>query len=215
MHRVLQTIVVVVASNLLSATADAASINYGNFGPIPPGVTFIDVTDRSGTDAVPLYGPPTPFVTGLDFDPVGYVSSATGGSEDTTDGQVNFTLVGDITPPSGVAIASVGLFEAGDFTLLGVGTVATQAIAGASVRITVTEVDGAAIAPLSLTPVNASVGFNLVANPGVVQPWSLGATLNVDAGSTSAGVPFTLGATRLEVVIDNVLNTLSESGALH
>ena len=52
-----------------STVASAASISYGNFGPVPPATSFLDVEESSGTDTVPLYGPPTPFTTGLDFDP--------------------------------------------------------------------------------------------------------------------------------------------------
>src|SRR5438270_709188 len=72
--------------------AHAATINYGDF-PVPPaGITFQQVTESSGTDPVPLYGPPTPFVVGLDFDPTSFVSSSTNGAADITDGQLNFGI---------------------------------------------------------------------------------------------------------------------------
>ena len=45
-------------SSLGPSPAAAASINYGTIGLIPPGVMFINVTESSGTDAVPLYNPP-------------------------------------------------------------------------------------------------------------------------------------------------------------
>src|SRR5262245_38339561 len=72
---------------LLSRLASGATINYGNFGPVPPGVTFLSVEESSGTDPVPLYGPPTPFATGLDFNPTNYVATSSGGGADLTDGQ--------------------------------------------------------------------------------------------------------------------------------
>jgi hypothetical protein len=58
--------------------------------------------------------------------------------------------------------------------------------------------------------VNASVGFNLAANPGIVQPWSLNLALNVDAQLTSLGRQFRIGATKIEVNINNQLQTLSQ-----
>src|SRR5690349_6889205 len=82
-----------------SVPALAATINYGNFGPVPPGVTFTNVSESSGTDPVPLYGPPTPFTTGLDFDPQNFVSSANGGTQDVTDGQLNFGITGSLVGP--------------------------------------------------------------------------------------------------------------------
>jgi PEP-CTERM motif len=188
-----------------SSLCNAATISYGNFGPVG-GVMFNDVEESSGTDAVPLYGPPEAFSIGLDFDPAGFVATANGGNEDITDGQINYTLMGS----GGTGIDTIRLFEAGDYSLTGVGTAATQALAGAIMRATVTQIDGVNVAPIDLTPVNASVGFNLAANPGVVQPWSLSLAMNVDAQLTARGRTFTIGATKIEVVIDNQLQALSQ-----
>jgi hypothetical protein len=181
-----------------SSIADAASISYGNFGPVPPATTFLNVTESSGTDPVPLYGPPTPFTTGLDFDPANFVATSAGGGADVTDGQVSFTVMAP-------QINSVSLTEAGDYTLVGFGTTATSVFAGASIRGTVTQINGVNVAPILLTPSNASVGFNLVANPGVLQPWSLGTTLNV-AGQLGPGQI----ATKVEIVIDNQMVAISQ-----
>jgi hypothetical protein len=197
----------------LCATVGNAQINYGDFGPVPPGVRFNDVTESSGTDPVPLYGPPMVFSVGLDFDPMGFVASANGGGMDITDGQLNFTL--ESTNPDFVAFESINLFEAGDYSLVGTGTAATQVFAGAIIHITVTEIDGAAITPFNLAPTNASVGFNLAANQGVTQPWSLGLSSgSISAQLAAAGFSFDLGATELEVVIDNQLIALSEEESL-
>jgi hypothetical protein len=196
-------------SAVFAGKTDAASINYGNFGPVAPGVSFLGVTESSGTDNVPMYGPPTPFVTGIDFDPIGFVSSSAGGSADVTDGQLNYTVSG-----SGVAIGTISLFERGDYTLAGSGTLATFASAGAVIFATVTEVDGAPVAPIVLPPVNASVSFNLPANAGVAQPWSLGLGLNVAAALASSNTPFVLGATKVEIAIDNTLATGSQPGTV-
>ena len=201
-------VICVAAMFLCAGVARAASINYGNF-VAPPGLSFNNVTESSSTDAVPLFGPPAPFTTGLDFDPASFAASSTGGVGDITDGQLNFSAVG-IVSPSVVAINQVSVFENGDYSLLGVGTNATQVTAGVSLRVTVTAIDGVAVAPIALSPVNASVGFNLVANPGSVQPWSLGVSVNVASQLTSLGHAYTHGATAIEVVIDDNLVALSQ-----
>jgi hypothetical protein len=186
----------------------AAAISYGNSPDIPPGITFGNVTESSGTDPVPLYGPPSYFTTGMDFDPLGFVSVSTDGDADVTDGQLNFS-VGDTPGGTLFGINTINLFEAGDFTLAGVGTAATQAFAGAIIRVTVTEINGAPVAPIPLATSNASVGFNLVSNPGIVQPWSLGTSINVDAQ-----LPAGQDATKVEVSIDNQLGTNSEAASI-
>jgi hypothetical protein len=197
----LTLVLVLTASSLCTA----ATISYGNFGPVD-GIMFNDVEESSGTDPVPLFGPPETFSIGLDFDPQSFVSTASGGDEDITDGQVNYTVMGNAS----VAIGSISLTEAGDYSLTGVGGAATQALAGAIIRATVTQIDGLNVAPIDLTPVNGSVGFNLAANPGIVQTWSLGLSLDVAAQLTSRGIPFRIGATKIEVAINNQLQTLSQ-----
>ena len=190
----------------------AAAINYGNSAVIPPGVTFIGVTESSSTDAVPLFGPPSFFTTGIDFNPTSFGSSSLGGGGDVTDGQLNFTVAGTVSPSQVVAISQVSLAESGDFTLVGTGTVATQAIAGGNIKVIVKEIDGVTLGtPIVLSPSNASIGFNLLTNPGVLQPWSLGASLNITAQLTALAIPFNYGATRVDVVMDDNLIALSEA----
>jgi hypothetical protein len=186
---------------LFSSVANAASISYGNFGPVPPGVTFLNVTETSTPpDPLPLYGPPTAFPTGLDFNPVGFSAAGAAGSGDVTNGQLNFTVMGPV-------INAINVSEAGDYTLVGIGTPATQAFAGAILRATVTQINGVNVAPIVLAPASASVGFNLVANPGMVQPWSLGTSLNVAAQMAALGLG---NATKVDVAINNQLIALSE-----
>src|SRR5215213_11937672 len=88
----------------LSSVANAASISYGNFGPVPPATSFLNVTESSEPIPVPLYGPPAVFTTGMDFDPANFVATSAGGGADVTDGQLSFTLMA----PS---ISSVSLTE--------------------------------------------------------------------------------------------------------
>ena len=180
-----------------ASVSRAASISYGNFGPIPPGVMFVDVKESSGTDAVPLYGAPTPFTTGLDFDPTSFVSASAGGGADVTDGQLNFTVMAG----NGKAITDLLISEAGDYTLAGIGTTVSSVSAGLSVAsLKVLEVSGAPVSPITIAGPNASVTYNIVSNGGIGKPWSLG--LNV---------PITVAnATKVEVALNNTMLAISE-----
>jgi len=183
-----------------SNLAHAASISYGNFGPIPPGVTFLDVTESSGTDPVPLYGPPTPYPVGIDFDPKAFVAESMGGGGDFTDGQMNFTVM------HSTAVTTISISENGDYELSGLGT--AQALVRATVFLSaaVTQVNGIDVAPINLTPVQAT--FSDSSPPNDAGGWSLSALLNV-AGQLGANQR----ATKVEVAIDNRLTALSQVGS--
>ncbi len=189
----------------LASGVSAATISYADVGPVGTGVSFTDISESSGTDAVPLYGSPAGFPTGLDFNPMSFTAQAVGGGSDLTDGQLNFT----VNVPNDRAINLLSLYEAGDYTLTGTGTAATQVVAGAILRATITEINGVAVAPINVTPFNASVSANLPANGGVVQPWSLGVSLNV-ASALGPGQ----FATQVDVVINNQLIAASEPASL-
>jgi hypothetical protein len=186
---------------LFSAAANAASISYGNFGPVPPGVSFLNVTESSPTDAVPLYGPPVAFGAGLDFAPMNFGAAGAAGAIDVTNGQLNFTVMAPV-------VGAISVTEAGDYSLVGPGTAATQVFAGAIVRATVTQINGVNVAPIVLSPSNASVAFNLLSNPGTLNPWSLGTTVNVAAQMALLGLG---NATKVDVAIDNQLIALSQA----
>jgi hypothetical protein len=203
-RRVASTIALFAVGWLVTPSS-AASISYGSFGPVPPGVTFADVVESSATDPVPLFRPPTPFSVGLDFDPASFAATASGGNQDAIDSQLNFIIASDPL----IAITNIGLSEAGDYSLVGVGGVATQALASSILQATVTQLNGVDVVPLALLPVDGSVSFNLAANSAVVQPWSLGLFLNVD-GQLGPGQ----WATKVEVAIQNHLMVLSETSSV-
>jgi hypothetical protein len=192
----------------LTNSSAAATISYADQGPVG-GVTFTAISESSFTDPVPLYGPPSPFTIGLDFDPMNFGATANGGAMDVTDGQLNFTA----TTASTGKISTINLLEAGDYSLTGTGTSATQALAGVIIRATITQVNGANVTPFNLAPVNVSLSRNLAANPGIVQPWSLNASLNV-ASQVAAQFGATARATKVEIVIDNQLQALSQTSSL-
>lgn len=194
---------VVAVAAMASGALAATSISYPNSPVLPPGVQFTNISESSGTDAVPLYGAPTFGATYMDFNPQGFVATSVGGGGDITDGQLNFHL--NSNNPS-IGFTSLNVAEAGDYTLAGVGTTATADYVGAIIRITVTAINGVAVAPLAVPTANASVGYNLIANPGVTQPWSLGLSniINLPAGQVATGI---------DVVINNQLIANSEVGS--
>ena len=61
-----------------------------------------------------------------------------------------------------------------------------------------------------MTPSNAAVGFNLLANPGTDQPWSLSSTLNITSQLAALGYGPGQNATKVDIVIDNQLLAVSE-----
>jgi hypothetical protein len=212
-----RTMIALLAVLSLSATVavpavDAASINYGTFGPIS-GITFQNVIESSGTDAVPMYGPPDPFVVGLDFDPTNFTSSSTNVNADVTDGQLNFTVQGAVGPDGYVGVSGINVFERGDYKLAGVGTAATSVSASAIVLATITQINGLAVAPISLPAVSASFGDSL---PGAVAvaPWSLGLFLDIAGQLPGLGYGANDVATKVEVEINNGLLTTSEAGTV-
>ncbi|MAT69284.1 MAG: hypothetical protein CMJ58_07130 [Planctomycetaceae bacterium] len=197
-----------IAATLLAgavSSASAASISYPDLGPVAPGVTFVDIAESSGTDAVPLYGAPSALGTGLAFSPTpAFASSSTGGSADLTDGQLNYTMIAG-TGSGGIPLITYN--ESGVYTLSGVGA-GTQASVGAVLRATVTEVNGTSVSPIALAIAQQSLIFSLPADVGSAA-WSLG--LSVDVASELAGHGYGSGdvATRIDVTIDNVLGTTS------
>ena len=196
-----------VASSFLSNVV-ATPINYGDF--TGSSVMYLDVTETANTtgDEEPLYGPPSIIVDTLDFDPGGFSAVALDDLSDLTDGQLNFTLMGQ----PNVAISSITLSESGDYSLTGTGTAATRiSYAVAISQVTVLELDGVTLSsPVTLSAASASGGDDLSNGSDLLTPWSLSLTYDVNAALTNAGVDFQFGATKLEIALNNSLAAISE-----
>lgn len=196
--------------SLLGArNAQAASICYGDFSDIPPGtVTFKEVQESSITDSVPLFGAPTVIADTLDFDPIGFGASSAGGVPDITDGQLNFGLWSD------TGMTSISFSEAGDYTLAGAGTAATQVIAGLNVMVDILAVDGMVLDEAIQVGGNVTFMADLVNDAGIVVPWSLGLVIDLAGALLDEQMDFQLGVTHAEVVLDNQLLAFSELGSV-
>ena len=192
-----------------ASVARADSIDYGNFGPqFPPyGTIYRNVTESSATDGVPLYGAPELSGDVLDFDPVGLGAAAVEGHTDVTDGQLNFR----IATLEGAGVLSLLIVEGGDLTLFGTGTDATAVVAGASVRVDILDVDGVPLAePISVYK-DASFTLDLASDgPVVLAPWTNDLLVEFGPVLSENEIPFELGVSRAEVVIDNFLLASSE-----
>jgi hypothetical protein len=187
----------------------AAPINYGDFGPdFPPsGVAYKQVTESSGTDDSPLYGPPTLSGVDLDFDPMGFVATGSDGESDVTDGQLNFTI--ETLPGAGIEFIYVT--EAGDYSLWGVES-PTKVAAAMSIRVDILEVDHN---PLS-SPIDVTADSNkewslAVDGAALLAPWSNDLLLEFEPVLAANQIFFELGVTKAEVVIDNFLAATSET----
>ena len=70
--------------------AAGVPINYGSFAGTS--VNYIDVTENSTTDSLPLYGTPTLSGDSVSFSPARFSSSAAGAASDQTVGNLTFTV---------------------------------------------------------------------------------------------------------------------------
>ena len=207
-----QGLVLALLGFLFVGSAAAAVINYGDFSGTS--LMYLDVTETANTpgDMEPLFGEPSVTGNKLGFDPKGFVASASSGSLDITDGQLNFTLVA--RDPS--VLTTITLAEGGDYSLVGTGTAATRVIYGVSVgSIRVLEVDGVALAtPVGLAGASASASDDLSGGPDALTPWNLSLAYDMNAALNAAGVSYTRGATRVEISIDDSLFAFSESESI-
>jgi len=178
-----------------------APISLGDFAGTT--VVFQNVVADDGV----LFGPAVLSGDSLEFEPRLTSASSGGGSQMTLG-----TLTLGVSAQPGFVIDGISASESGLYSLLGSGTSATDVLAAILLEVTVDEVDGNPIAPVSWN-VNASVSFNLLANPGLDDPWSMGVSASVMNGLILNSVPFSFGATHVLITVPNTLSTESESNS--
>lgn len=199
----------------LCPAALAAPINYGSHAGTR--VTFADVTEDSSSDAVPLLTSPVFSGDSIDFNPVGFDADADGpGGSDVTHSDLSFSVFAN----GGSSLDRILFSAAGDTTLSGAGTDATSTEITLNGTVTITHVDSAPIAaivrPFAMAFTPSGGGYGLASDGGGLSifhtPWSGSSTLNLTQILTSEGVPFTQGATRVSIDLDNTLTATSQSG---
>jgi len=204
-HRILFISICALASAVASTTAGAAAINYGNFQALP--LTFNSVIESSGTDAVPLFGSPTAFSVGLDFDPGSFTANATSGQADITDGQLNFRI--ESTGPVSYGFRQISIDEFGDYTLVGSGAAGTSVTGGVRLFATVREVNEIAITPFTVSVTNYFTD-DLSSGSKILSTWSNNVFLDLGSALMSRGFGNADVVTLADMVLDNSLIAISE-----
>jgi len=198
-----------------SHSALGASINYGDFNG--DHVSFLDVTESSD-DPLPLYGAPTASGDSLSFSPQQFFAKSEFGSpiNDTTDGQLTFMVQAD----AGFAVTDIQFTEGGALSVSGLGSATNDTYVDVSAPgfVTVTAVDGIGINPVAI-PVNFVFNFGVGGNgtwrkatEGTVNGflWSGGQQLDITQELINRGVPVNVGATKVNINLDNILFAQSE-----
>ena len=193
----------------VSTTAGAAAINYGNLQALP--LAFTDIVESSGTDAVPLFGSPSAFSVGLDFNPASFTANATSGQADITDGQLNFRV--ESTGPVSWGFRQIGIREFGDYTLVGDGGAGTSVFGGARMFVTVREVNEVAITPFTVSGVS-SFSDSLSDGSEFLNEWGLSLAIHLGSSLMNRGFGEADVVTLADIVIDNSLIAISEAASV-
>jgi hypothetical protein len=194
----------------------AVPINYGSH--VGTTVDYLNVTEDTTTgDTLPLFGAPIFSADSIDFNPVGFDAAASGtGDSDTTGARLTFTIMAH----AGKAVTNINFSEAGDTTLGGLGNDSTATSVTASGTVTISQVDGVNIAPLvrpialTFSPSGGTYGLlsDGAGGPIFHTPWTGSLLLNVNSILTTAGVPFSFGASKVEIDLVNTLTATTQTG---
>jgi hypothetical protein len=181
-------------------------------------LTFVDITESSATDPGPLYGTPTVSGNSLDFTPPSFfaISSFQAPPLDRTDGLLTFMAVSK----PGKTIENMFFQEGGARSIGGFGTDQTFIDVSAVGFLQVSEVDGL---PISVQTFNLNFKFDfgsngaqdngtwrLISEGTDTDLWIGSQFVDIKQGLIDRGVPFVKGATKVTVIIDNILYAQSE-----
>jgi hypothetical protein len=191
---------------LWSGSAFAGSIDYGTF----PGadVSYGNVTENYPTAIGPLYGSPTVSADAISFACPQFSISAAAGGSTTTTGDVN-TLV---SANAGHALSGIWFTEAGDYTLVGSGTSATYVSISAPVSVTIDQVNGSPITPITVTSLvtfTPDSPFTLTADGGAGIQFS--GTDGINLNDILASNSISGQATQVYWDLENTLYATSEA----
>jgi hypothetical protein len=206
------SLAVVLLFSLGCASALFGGFSYGNLNGV--NVVYQAVAESSTTDpTTQLFGSPGITDDSLLFSPVNFGIQAVGaGGND----YMNGTLTTTIRALNNNSIYKLRFAEAGDYTLAGSGTSATDASVTSTLLVRITEADNLGITPVVYSTnlaFNPSGGtYNLVEDPGMTKIWEGGVEVNLSAILANADVPGE--ATAVEVSLDNSLLAHSESGTI-
>ncbi|TWU26130.1 PEP-CTERM sorting domain-containing protein [Bythopirellula polymerisocia] len=213
-RKVLSALLVCALISSSAMVTQAGTINHGDF--MGAGVAYTSVTESSNTDSVPLFG--TPVVIGNQlrfFEPValpnpslGFGASSVSGASDVTDGFLSFM----VQAKPGLGIGKIGFREGGDYSLAGFPGDQAKVIANLIIQsIRIDEVDGVAIAPISLSGLESTMA-QLGVDPAA-GPWSNMKMFSIDAALANIYPP-TSSATKLTVRLNDSLLALTQGSGI-
>lgn len=201
---------------LQSGISTATPINRGTF--MGTTVTYVDVIEDSVTDpglvvAGPLgglFGVPTIAGDALDFNPKNFAATASGGSVDQTDGNLQFMVVAK----PGNAIGSIAFTERGDTALSGLSGEAFTSVTN-QIFVEINEVNGLPVdinlpaTAMTFTPSGGTYLLSVdgMGNPSYTTDWLGNAFIDI-----GPFLPVGSFATKVSVSLDNRLIALSQAG---
>ena len=214
-------VIVVAGAPLLGLVAmpraGAAPINHGTF--MGTHVTYVGVTEESGTDPLPpaMFGPPTVTGNSMDFNPVGFDASVAGAGSDTTVGNLAFM----VTAKSGSRIQSITLNQTGETTLGGnvaPGSMGTASATFASGSLDIHEVDFQGInhvsVPFSMTftPSGGTYFLGTDGGGGPIFNTQYNGSVSLPVADILTANGFTGGATKVSIDLDSTLQAVGQAG---
>jgi len=206
----LYAILALLALVVAPAVSSAAIFNYTD--QIGAKIKFINISENTHSDPLPLFGAPTVAGDSLDFSPINFFSSSLGANPvfDITDGLLKFT--GMSLP--GFAIENIKFAEGGALSTFGVPADNTTFVDVSAVGfLDILEVDNISVNKISI-PIDLKFSFG----PGGNGTWELGTDgfanakkwtgsqfIDLSQELTDRGIAFTKGVTLIDVVLDNSL----------
>lgn len=194
------------AAGLMGFSSADAALLGDRFGTT---VDYLNITEGSITDPLPLFGSPSVIPPGSDvltFNPTAFGAAATSivGGIDITDGTLSFV----VTAHQGKTIDSLTISEAGGYSLIGPLTGSGAAQVSAALLVVIDY----QTATSPFTPFTASYTIpaftaSLPTDAGVLQAWSL--NLNLDLDALLPGVDLT----QIKVTLNNQLVAQNAAGS--
>lgn len=201
------------------AVSSAAIFNYTD--QISPKIKYINISENTHSDPLPLFGAPTLAGDTLDFSPNNFFASSQLAVPpfDMTDGLLKFR---GMSQP-GFGIENIKFAEGGALSVVGgAATDATMVDVSAVGFVDILEVDGVSVNKISI-PINLtfSFGSNGGNDNGTWRrvsegfangvPWTGSQFIDLNQELTNRGISYTRGATLIDVVLDNSLYAQSEA----
>jgi hypothetical protein len=202
---------------LLVAPAVSSATIFNYTDQVGSSIKFVNISENTHADPLPLFGAPTVAGDSLDFSPINFFSNSQFAAPpfDLTDGLLKFT--GMSLP--GFAIENIKFDEGGALSVVGpAATDVTFVDVSAVGFVDVLEVDGVPINKERID-VNLTFSFGVLGNgtwrrvsEGFAngQLWTGSQFIDIKQELINRGVPVVNGATLIDVVIDNSLYAQSE-----